>query len=309
GHGHPPALGVDLQLLGAADTGLAHAAGDDGRVGGLAAAGGEDALGGDHAVQVVGVGLTADQDDLLAGPRPLDGGVGVEDGLADGRARGGGDAAAHLGDLGVLVEAGEHQLGELGAVDPAQGLGLVDQALVDELGGDAEGGARGALADAGLQHPQLAALDGELDVAAIPGVVLQGLHDLHELVVRLLVDRLQLGERPGVADAGDDLLALRGPEVVAVPAPGAGGGGAVAGGGVAREGDTGAGVGAEVAEDHGADVDGGAQVVRDALLAPVQLGAVAVPGLEDRLDGEVHLLARVLREVPAALGLDDLLEP
>src|SRR5690606_22667260 len=70
GHGHPPALGVDLQLLGAADTGLAHAAGDDGRVGGLAAAGGEDALGGDHAVQVVGVGLTADQDDLLAGPRP-----------------------------------------------------------------------------------------------------------------------------------------------------------------------------------------------------------------------------------------------
>src|SRR5690606_11329547 len=102
--------------------------------------------------------------------------------------------------------------------------------------------------------------------------------------------------------AGDDVLALRVLEVVAVHA-------LVAGGGVAGEGDTGAGVGAEVAEDHGADVDGGAQVVRDALLAPVQLGAVAVPGLEDRLDGEVHLLARVLREVPAALGLDDLLEP
>ena len=67
GCGHPAALGVDLELLGAADTGLAHAAGDDGGVRGLAAARGQDALGGDHAVEVVGVGLAADEDDLLAG--------------------------------------------------------------------------------------------------------------------------------------------------------------------------------------------------------------------------------------------------
>ena len=33
--------------------------------------------------------------------------------------------------------------------------------------------AGGALADPGLQHPQLAALDGELDVAQVPVVVLQ----------------------------------------------------------------------------------------------------------------------------------------
>ncbi|GAA3235204.1 hypothetical protein GCM10020256_52900 [Streptomyces thermocoprophilus] len=301
GHGHPPALGVDLQLLGTADTGLAHAARDDGRVGGLAAAGGEDALGRDHAVEVVGVGLAADEDDLLTGAGPLDGGVRVEDGLADGGARRGGDASGDLLDLGVLVEAGEHQLGELGAGDPLEGLGLVDQALVDELGRDPEGGGRGALADAGLEHPQLAALDGELDVAEILVVVLQGLHDRHQFVVRLLVDLLQLGERHGVADAGDDVLALGVLQVVAVDA-------LVAGGGVAGEGDAGAGVGAQVAEDHGADVDGGAEVVRDALLAAVELGAVAVPGVEDRADGEVHLLARVLREVAAGLLLHDLLE-
>ena len=51
----------------------------------------------------------------------------------------------------------------------------VDQALVDELRGDPERGTRGALADAGLQHPQLAALDGELDVAQVAVVVLQRL--------------------------------------------------------------------------------------------------------------------------------------
>jgi hypothetical protein len=301
GDGHPAALGVDLQFLRAADTGLAHAAGDHGRVGGLAAAGGEDALGRDHAVEVVGVGLPADQDDLLTGAGPLHGRVRVEDRLADRRARRGGDAPADLLDLRGVVEAREHELGQLGAVDPGERLGLVDQALVHELGGDPEGGARRALADAGLEHPEPAALDGELDVAEILVVVLQGLHDLHELVVRLLVDPLQLREGDGVADARDDVLALGVLQVVAVDA-------LVAGGGVAGEGDTGAGVGTEIAEDHRTDVDGGAEVVRDALLAAVELGAVAVPGLEDRLDGEVHLLPRVLRELPAGLLLDDLLE-
>lgn len=100
---------------------------------------------------------------------------------------------------------------------------------------------------------------------------------------------------------GDDVLALGVGEVVAVDADGARGG-------VAGEGDTGAGVLAEVAEHHGTDVDGGAQVVRDALLAAVEPRAVAVPGVEDGVDGEVHLLARVLREGPAGLALDDALE-
>ena len=73
------------------------------------------------------------------------------------------------------VEPGEHQLGELVAGDPGERLVHVDQALVHELGGDAERGARGALAHPGLQHPELAALDGELDVAQVLVVVLQGL--------------------------------------------------------------------------------------------------------------------------------------
>ncbi len=57
---------IDLELLRPGDAGLAHAAGDDGRVGGHAAVAGDDALGVDEPVDVVGVGLPADQDDLLA---------------------------------------------------------------------------------------------------------------------------------------------------------------------------------------------------------------------------------------------------
>ncbi len=300
-HRHPAALGVDLQVLGATDTGLAHAAGDDGRVRGLAAARGQDALGGDHAVEVVRVGLAADEDDLLAGAGPLDRGVRVEDGLADRGSRRSGDAAPQPFRLRVVVEAREHQLRQLRAVDALERLRLVDESLVDELGGDPEGRTGGALADPGLEHPQLAALDGELDVAEVLVVGLQRLHDLHELVVRLLVDGLQLGERHGVADARDDVLALRVLQVVAVHA-------LVAAGGVTGEGDTRTGVGAEVAEDHGTDVDRGAEVAGDALLAAVELGPVGVPRVEDGLYGQVHLLARVLREVASGVPRDDLLE-
>ena len=61
---------VDPQRAGAGDAGLAHAARDHGGVRGHAAARRQDALGGVHAVNVLGRGLDAHQDDL-AGPALL----------------------------------------------------------------------------------------------------------------------------------------------------------------------------------------------------------------------------------------------
>ena len=117
----PAALGVDVELLGAAHAGLAHPAGDDRGVAGLAAAAGQDALGGDHAVQVVGVGLPADQDDLLPRPAPLHRGVGVEHRLADRRARRGATCPwpSSVSSIRRRVELREHQLRQLGARSPA----------------------------------------------------------------------------------------------------------------------------------------------------------------------------------------------
>jgi hypothetical protein len=84
GGGEAAVPGVDLQLLRAADAGLAHAAGDDGGVRGLAAAAGEHALGGDHPGEVVGVGLPPDEHHLLAAVGPLHGLLRGEHRLADG---------------------------------------------------------------------------------------------------------------------------------------------------------------------------------------------------------------------------------
>src|SRR6202034_3530646 len=105
----------------------------------------------------------------------------------------------------------------------------------------------------------------------------------------------------GVPDARDYVFALGVLQVVAVDA-------LRAGAGVAGEGHAGARVHAEVAEYHRHHVDRGAEVGGDALLAPVQDRAVRVPGVEHGLDGQVHLLARVLREVVAGVLADGLLE-
>jgi hypothetical protein len=67
---------------------------------------------------------------------------------------------------------------------------------------------------------------------------------------------------------------------------------------------------AHVAEDHGADVDRRAvgHLRRDVELAAIVDGALAHPGLEDRLDRELEALVDVLGEGPAGLLADDLQE-
>ena len=57
---------IHLDVAAAGDAAGAHAAGHNGGVGGHAAADGEDALGGLHALDVLGRGLQTDQDHLLA---------------------------------------------------------------------------------------------------------------------------------------------------------------------------------------------------------------------------------------------------
>jgi hypothetical protein len=89
----------------------------------------------------------------------------------------------------------------------------------------------------------------------------------------------------GRADAGDDVLALGVHQELAVEqfSPVAG---------VAGEGDAGAGVVAHVAEDHRLDVDRGAPLGRDVVLAAVDDRALVHPGAEDGADRAPELLPR-----------------
>jgi hypothetical protein len=256
---------------------------------GRAATGGQHALRGGHAVEVVGAGLDADEDDLLALAGHLEGAVGVEDGLAHGRAgRGveaGGDRWRLL--LGLRVELVAQQLVDVGRLDPGQRLLLADDALLDHVGGDAHGGGGGALARARLEHVQRAALDGELEVLHVAVVALERPAISSNWRVDLGHPLAHVADVQRRADAGDHVLALGVGQVLAEEH-------LLAGVGVAREGHAGARVVAHVAEDHGHDVDRRAQVVGDLVEVAVVARALAEPAGEDGLDGQVELLVRVL---------------
>ena len=103
------------------------------------------------------------------------------------------------------------------------------------------------------------------------------------------------------ADARHDVLALRVDQVLAEEH-------LLTGVRVAGEGDPGAGVVAHVAEHHGHDVDGRAQVVGDLLVLAVVVGPLAEPAREDGLDGQVELRVRIGRELGARVLADDPLE-
>jgi len=282
---------VDVDGGGAADADLAHLAGDEGGVGGDAAAGGDDAFGGDHAAEVLWGGLGSGEENLLAAGGGCLGAVGIEVDAAGGGAGAGGQA---LGDDGGLlhlggVEDGGEELVELVGGVAEDGRLPVDEFLAHHIDGEFERGGCGALAVARLEHEELAVLDGELDVLHVGEVLLKDGADAEELGVGLREVLLQAGDGLGCADSGDDVLALGVDEELAVELVGAVGG-------VAGEGDAGAGVVAGVAEDHGLDVDGGAPVGGDVVLLAVDDGAVVHPGTEDGAGGSAELVPRVVGE-------------
>ena len=188
------------------------------------------------------------------------------------------------------AEDGPQQLVELLGLDAQERLVRRDEALVDHVDGDADRREAGALAVARLQHEEAALLDGELEVLHVAHLGLERLADRHELVVDVGPDLLELDRRARRAHAGDHVLALGVDEELAVEL-------VRAVGGVAREGHAGAGLVAGVAVDHRLDVDRGAPLGGDVVLAAVDDGAVVAPAAEDGADGAPELLARVVGEV------------
>src|ERR1700694_440201 len=193
------------------------------------------------------------------------------------------------------------QLVDLGRLDPLDGLVLADQLLPHHVDRDLDGGLRGALGRPGLQHPELALLDGELQILNVAIVLLKALGVAFELFVDVRHQLLEGRDRLRGTDAGDDVFALGVRQVIAIED-------FLTGVGIAREGHAGAGVVAHVAEDHGLHVDRGAQVMRDLVEVAVIGGALVVPGGEHGLDGLAQLLQRIVRERLAALFENDVLE-
>jgi hypothetical protein len=165
---HSARLHVDPQIAGAGDARPPHAAGDDGGVAGHAAARGQDAGGGVHAVDVFRTGLDPHENDAVTLGSPMLGLVGGEGDAAAGRSRRGRKAARDHLARRLGVEGRVQQLIERTRIDAPDRLAAVDQAFAHHVDGDLERRGGRALAAARLQHPQPALLHRELDILHVP---------------------------------------------------------------------------------------------------------------------------------------------
>ena len=133
---------------------------------------------------------------------------------------------------------------------------LADHAFFHHLHRNANRRRAGALAVAGLQHVELAVFDGELEILHVLVMLFELGGDLAQLLVGFGHLLFEIRDRLRRADAGHHVFALRVDQILAVEH-------LLAGGGIAREADAGAGGIAHVAEHHGLHVRGGADVVRN----------------------------------------------
>ena len=292
---------VDAQLTGAGDARLSHAAGDDRRMAGHPAAGGQDALGDVHAADILRRGLDPGQDHLLAVLRPGLGLVGAEHDLTGRGARRCRQALAEnfLRRLGVHHRM--EQLVELRRIDALDRLGLVDHPFLAHLDGDPQRRLGRPLAGAGLEHPELVLLDGELHVLHVGIVGFQLVANGDEFGVQRgqdLFHRRQIGahrvllgeaERLRRADAGDHVLALGVDQVFAIEQ-------VLARRRVAGEAHAGRTVVTHVAEHHRLYVDGGAPLRGDSVQLAIGDRPLVHPAAEHGADRAPKLLLRILRE-------------
>ena len=194
------------------------------------------------------------------------------------------------------------QLVEILGRNPLDRLVLRDQPLLDHLHRDAHRRGAGALRATRLQHEQLAALEGELDVLNVLEMLLELRGDAGELLEYLgETPTIHLGDGLRGARPGDHVFSLGVQEEIPVQ-------GVLPAAAVARERDAGAAVVPHVAVDHRHHVHRGTEGVGNAVDFAVIHGPAGVPAAEHGLDGAPELALRILGERDAAPRLDDGLE-
>ena len=201
------------------------------------------------------------------------------------------------------------QLVQRHRIDAQHSFLLADQPFGRHVDRDLERGLGGALARSGLQHPQLAAFHGELDILHVAIMALKRIKDARQLGISL-GHRLfhaqglgaccltcSLGQILRGADTRDNVFPLRIDQILAII-------GILTGGGVTRKGHTRRRGIAHIAEHHRLHIDRSAPVARDRVQATIDLGAVRFPACKHCAHRAPQLLVHILREGFAPFGFD-----
>src|SRR6267378_3304751 len=144
------------------------------------------------------------------------------------------------------------------------------EAFARQVNRDLHRGPGGPFCRPGLEHPQLSALDRELDVLNVPEVLLEESGDVDQLRKYRGQRFAHLRNRHGRPDARDDVLALRIRQELAEQL-------FLSGRGIPSKDHSRPGVGPHVPEHHCLDTRGGPEVMRNLVEISIVHGPLAVP--------------------------------
>ena len=149
-----------------------------------------------HALDVLRRGLQTDQNDLFAALAPHSvASSAVKYNFAAGSARRSGQARARSAFAAFSASAsncGCSRASSCLGSTLQNSLFFGDHAFVHQINGDFQSGGSGALAVSGLEHVELAVLNGEFHILHVAVVVFERLRDVHKLLVHLGHDLLEL---------------------------------------------------------------------------------------------------------------------
>ena len=150
-----------------------------------------------------------------------------------------------------------------------------------------------ALADACLQHPQLALFNSELGVAHIFVVRLKAQKNTHQFSVNLRELRFQSIKIFGIANSGNDIFSLSIDQEVAVW-------NIFTSGCVAREANSSTRIFITVTKNHDLHIDGSPQIVGDLFTHAIRNSARSIPTFKYSFNCPTQLRLGLLRECLAS---------
>src|SRR5579871_3386285 len=212
-HAHLARLFIHRDVAGSGDAAFPHAARDDSGVARHATARSKNASRNFHAMNVFWCGFSPNQNDGVLGravPRLLDGFVGSENNLThSGAGRCGKSSREYFYFRSLFIEPRNQKVIKLVWFDTEDRLFFGDKSFVYHLNRYAHGSASSALAIAGLQHVELAFLNGELEILHVAVVLFETGGDVTQLLIDRRHDFLQFENRHWRANAGDHIFTLR----------------------------------------------------------------------------------------------------
>ena len=177
-------------------------------------------------------------------------------------------------------------------VNHGNGFFFGNHTLVDKVAGNFKRGVSGTLSVTGLEHKELAVLNGELHILHIAIVVFKNTAYIFELLKSFREFFCHLADGHRSTNAGNNVFALCVGKEFAHKV-------FFTGGGVTGKGNAGSAVIAHIAEYHGLYVNGGTPGIRNIIVAAIYVGSGVIPASEYCFDGADKLFFGVGGEINA----------